>query len=172
MHEGSRGTGTSRRARLRAAPRRGKNARMEHHVLRLWTRPAESVATVEQTELTLETGRGVGGDHGAGGMRHVTIVFEDDWAAALREHGRDVDPQARRANVLVSGGGGPRFVGTTIRLGGALIDVKGIVAPCPVMDKASDGLQAALRPDGRAGIWGRILEGAVLRPGDELTASA
>ena len=118
----------------------------------------------------LETGQGVVGDHAHGRMRHVTIVFEDDWRAAIDEHGRAVDPSARRANVLVSGGDGKRFVGQTVRLGGAVVEVKGIVAPCPVMDAASDGLQAALRPDGRAGVWGRIVEGGDLRPGDGLSA--
>lgn len=140
-----------------------------HRVLRMWVRPAMDAPTAERTALTLVPGQGVDGDHAFGGRRHVTIVFQDDWAAALREHGRDVDPSARRANVLVSGGNGQRFVGQTIRLGGAVVEVKGIVNPCPVMDKASDGLQAALAPDGRGGVWGRVVEGTTLRPGDELT---
>ncbi|MCE9637968.1 MAG: MOSC domain-containing protein [Planctomycetes bacterium] len=139
-----------------------------HRVLRMWVRPEMDAATVERTALTLVPGHGIDGDHSYDGRRHVTIIFQDDWAAALRDHGRDVDPQARRANVLVTGGNGQRFVGQTVRLGGALVEVKGIVNPCPVMDKASNGLQAALAPQGRGGVWGRIVEGATLRPGDEL----
>lgn len=140
-----------------------------HRILRLWVRPAQDAPLVEAAELRLVAGRGVEGDHAFGRMRHVTIVFEDDWRAATAELGRDVDPSGRRANVLVSGGGGQRFVGATIRLGDAVVEVKGIVAPCPVMDRAADGLQEALKPSGRAGIWGRIVEGALVRARDELT---
>jgi MOSC domain-containing protein YiiM len=30
-------------------------------------------------------------------------------------------------------------------------------------------MQAALEPDGRAGVWGTVLEGGRLQPGDVLT---
>ena len=137
-----------------------------HRVLRLWVRPGEGAAPEPRGAISLVRGEGVEGDHTHGRMRHVTIVFEDDWRAATAELGRDVDPAARRANVLVSGGDGKRLVGTTVRLGEATVEVKGIVSPCPVMDRAAEGLQAALRPDGRGGIWGRVVAGGVVRPGD------
>lgn len=143
---------------------------VSHRVLRLWVRPKQDAPLEERAELTIETGRGVVGDHALGRLRHVTIVFEDDFRAATRELGRDVDPSARRANVLVTGGGGKDYVGRTIRLGAAVVEVKGIVAPCDVMDRAAQGLKDALAPDGRAGVWGRVVEGAVVRPGDSLTA--
>lgn len=139
-----------------------------HRVLRLWVRPRTDAPLEERDHLAIETGKGVVGDHAHGRLRHVTIVFEDDFAAAARVLGRPVDPSARRANVLVSGGDGRRFVGRTIRLGGVTLEVKGLVAPCDAMDRAAQGLKDALAPDGRAGIWGRVVEGAVLRPGDVL----
>jgi len=76
--------------------------------------------------LEIEAGSGIAGDHSFGRLRHVTIVFEDDWNAAAAAIGRAVDPIGRRANVLVSGGNGSRFVGTTVRLGPAVIEIKGI----------------------------------------------
>ena len=118
------------------------------------------------------TERGIAGDHTFGRMRHVTIVFEDDWRAAAATLGVDVDPAGRRANVLVSGGSGARLVGATIRLGDAVIAVKGITQPCPVMDAAAPGMQAALKPGGLAGVWGRIVRGGTIRPGDELRAES
>lgn len=140
----------------------------DHHVLRLWTRTRTEGPLVERHELRLVAGRGVEGDHGIDRKRHVTIVFLDDWKAATRALGRDVDPAARRANVLVSGGGGPRLVGSTVRLGAARVAIEGLVDPCQVMDDAAPGLRAALEPDGRAGVWGRVLDDATLRPGDAL----
>jgi MOSC domain-containing protein YiiM len=142
-----------------------------HRVLALQVRPAMDAPTEPRAELNLVAGQGVEGDHSFGGRRHVTIVFEDDWKAALAAHGREVPWTARRANVFVSGGNGARLVGTTMRLGPATVEIHGLVAPCPVMDKASDGLQEALKPDGRAGIWGRVVEGGVLRPGMPLASS-
>jgi MOSC domain-containing protein YiiM len=139
-----------------------------HTVLRLWTRPEPGAALLEKRSLSLVEGQGIEGDHTFARMRHVTIVFADDWAEALRELGPDVDPSGRRANVFVSGGDGKRFIGQTIALGGARIDVKGEVKPCPTMNEAAEGLEVALRPGGRAGVWGRVTRGAEVALGDAL----
>jgi MOSC domain-containing protein YiiM len=143
----------------------------DHRVLALWIRPREGAPLEPRDALEIETGRGIVGDHSFSRLRHVTIVFEDDWDEAAAALGRPVDPIGRRANVLVSGGGGIRFVGTRIRLGPALAEIKGITRPCPVMERAASGLQAALEPNGRGGVWGRILEGGMLRLGDVLAGS-
>jgi len=111
---------------------------------------------------------GISGDHTKGRLRHVTLIFEDDWSAAAATLGLVVDPAGRRANVLLSGGEGRELVGRRVRIGDVVVDVKGITSPCPVMEKAAPGMQEALRPDGRAGVWGRIVTGGTLRPGDAL----
>src|SRR5437867_450163 len=113
---------------------------MAHHILRLWTRSTPGGPMEPRPALDLRSGEGVVGDHTFGRMRHVTIVFADDWSDAARELGRDVDPAGRRANVLVSGRGGAALVGRTIRLGAARVAVKGITQPCPVMDQAAEGM--------------------------------
>jgi MOSC domain-containing protein YiiM len=135
----------------------------EHRVKALWIRRSEGGPMEAQTELTIETGAGIVGDHTLGRLRHVTIIFEADWNAAAAELGRPVDPAGRRANVLVSGGNGARFVGRQVRLGPAVLEIKGITRPCPVMEKAAPGMQAALQPEGRSGIWGRVLEGGQVK---------
>ena len=76
---------------------------------------------------------------------------------------------ARRANVLVSGGRGERFLEKTIRLGETRIEVRGIVDPCARMDEAAEGLRKALEPEGRGGVWGVVVEGGTIRKGDALT---
>jgi MOSC domain-containing protein YiiM len=142
--------------------------RSEHQILKLWYRPVAGGPMVERDRLEVEAGKGVVGDHTFGHMRHVTLVFVDDWNAAAAELGIAVDPAGRRANVLLSGGRGLRFVGSTVRLGDIVLEVKGITAPCPVMDKAAPGMKVALQPEGRAGVWGRVLSGGTVRPGDAL----
>src|SRR5512138_1669465 len=126
--------------------------------------PAESLRAV--------AGSGVEGDHTFGRLRHVTLVFEDDWNEAAASLGITVDPVGRRANVLLSGGGGRGLVGRIVRLGQTTIEVKGITSPCPVMDRAARGMKEALAPNGRAGVWGRFRAGGAIRPGDELTVEA
>lgn len=141
-----------------------------HEIANLWIRPVKRAVPVPQPSLTLVASEGVEGDHKLGGRRHVTIVFADDWAGAVEDLGIEVDPLARRANVLVSGGSGARYVGRRMRLGDTEIEIKGIVDPCARMDEAAEGLQEALKPDGRGGIWGVVLTGGTIRPGDRLEA--
>lgn len=141
-----------------------------HTVLKLWCRPVEGGPVEPRDALELTSAGGVMGDHTFGGKRHVTLIFEDDWAAGCAELGRDVDPSGRRANVMLSGGNGQRLVGQTIRLGDVRVEVKSITAPCPIMNQAATGLMDALKPDGRAGVWGLVLDEGTLRPGDLLRA--
>ena len=139
-----------------------------HTVLKLWLRPVAGGPMQPRESLELKREGGVVGDHTFGGKRHVTLIFEDDWNAAVAELGREVDPSGRRANVLLSGGNGQRLVGRTIRLGGLRVEVQSITSPCAVMEQAAEGLAEALEPDGRAGVWVRLLDDGTLRPGDAL----
>lgn len=122
----------------------------------------------EQETLRLSEGKGVEGDHQFGGGRHLTLIFEDDWNAAARDVGREVDPAGRRANVLLSGGNGVRYLDTRLRLGATVVEIKGITDPCAIMNRAAEGMREALVPDGRAGIWGQIVAGGEIRLGDDL----
>jgi MOSC domain-containing protein YiiM len=70
----------------------------------------------------------------------------------------------------VSGGRAEAYLGRRVRLGDAVLEIRGIVAPCGRMDEAAAGLQEALRPGARGGIWGRVVEGGTVRPGDPLDA--
>jgi len=140
-------------------------------ILRLWTRAASRAPVEDRDELELTAGEGVVGDHTCGSKRHVTLLFEDDWRAATTALGRPVDASARRANVLLSGGGGLAWIGRRMRLGGTVLEIRGETKPCFVMDRAAEGLKDALVPGGRAGVWGVILEGGRVAPGDSVRAA-
>jgi len=143
-----------------------------HRIERLWIRREAGGAVEPCEQLVLVAGEGIEGDHTFGRMRHVTLIFAQDWRAATAELGEEVDPAERRANVLLSGGAGLDLVGQTVRLGAVRLEIKGETRPCPVMEKAAAGLQAALGPDGRGGVWGRVLEGGTLQPDDALVVEA
>lgn len=147
---------------------RATDDRVSHRVMRLWIRPEEGGAMREVQALSLLEGKGVSGDHTLGRMRHVTLLFERDWQAAAAEVGARVDPEGRRANVLLSGGGALVLIGARVRLGTAEIQVMGETRPCPVMDRAHPGMMTALKPEGRAGVWGRVVRSGEVRLGDAL----
>ena len=142
-----------------------------HQVLRTWVRRTKGATPEEVDGLTLIAGEGVQHDHTRGKWRHVTLLCVEDWEAATAAIGHEVDPVHRRANVLLSGGRAGDLLGTTIRLGEATIEIRGETKPCDVMEQAAAGLEEALMPEFRAGVWGVILEGGRVQPGDALVVA-
>jgi MOSC domain-containing protein YiiM len=121
-------------------------------------RRAKSHAPMEALESALiSRAAGVDGDsRGKAQRRQVTILFAQDWKDATREAGADLPWTARRANVLVTGLANPRRPGGLLQIGAARIRILGETEPCTRMDAALAGLQAALAPDWRGGVLGRV----------------
>jgi MOSC domain-containing protein YiiM len=117
---------------------------------------------------TLVPGLGIRGSVGGSRRRQVTLLSREAWDTALAELGRDVDPAARRANILISGIDLAHTRGRVLLLGACRLAIGGETTPCERMDEAADGLRAALRPDWRAGAFAQILEGATVRVGDRV----
>jgi MOSC domain-containing protein YiiM len=114
----------------------------------------------------LEAGQGVRGNANRGGRRQITIIDEQAWREACSQLGVDVDPSARRANVMLRGLDLARTRGRLLRLGSCVVRVYGETRPCERMDEAQPGLRKALDPDWRAGVFAEIVEGGVIRIGD------
>ena len=111
-------------------------------------------------------GRGLAGNANQGGKRQITLIDETRWADACRELGIDVDPSARRANVMLRGIDLLNSQGRSLRIGPAVVHIHNMTRPCEQMDDAQQGLRDALRPEWRAGAYGEIVEGGVIRIGD------
>ena len=140
-------------------------------VVSLWLkrakrRPMEAVPDVE-----FVAGRGIRGNADQGGWRHVTVIDEAAWRTAVGELGVDVDPSARRANVLVRGIDLYKSRGKLLKLGEVTIKLLGETRPCQQMDDAQRGLRAALGPEWRAGAYGQIVTGGTVRVGDSAELS-
>jgi MOSC domain-containing protein YiiM len=135
-------------------------------IVKLWIKRARGGPMDSVANADLVAGRGIVGNANQGGRRHVTIVDERGWSDAQRDVGVDVDPSARRANVLVRGLDLENSRGKLLRLGSALIRLYGETRPCELMDEMQPGLRAALRPHWRAGAYGEILESGTIRVGD------
>ena len=110
--------------------------------------------------------RGLVGNANQGGRRQVTIIDEKRWGDACAELGVEVDPSARRANVMLRGIDLYEMRGRLLRIGPAVIRIYNETRPCEQMDEAEPGLRDALKPYWRAGAYGEIVEGGVIRVGD------
>jgi MOSC domain-containing protein YiiM len=134
----------------------------------LWLKPGHGKPMRPVTELELVAGEGIRGNADQGGWRHVTVIEESAWRDAEIELGLDVDPSARRANVMVRGVDLRQSRGKTLRLGDTVVALRGETRPCQQMDDAQPGLRDALQPDWRAGVFGTIVTGGVIRIGDRV----
>jgi MOSC domain-containing protein YiiM len=75
----------------------------------------------------------------------------------------------RRANLLIEGLRLPREPGQVIAIGPSLrIEVTDECDPCSRMEEISPGLRAALEPDWRGGVVGRVLSDGEIAIGDEV----
>lgn len=119
---------------------------------------------LDRAELVAE--RGLVGNADQGGRRQVTIISAEAWERAEADLGRRVSPDARRANLLVQGIELRDTRERTLAVGGVRILVGGETKPCYRMDEAADGLQEALRPEWRGGVYGRVVEGGAIEVGD------
>ena len=95
---------------------------------------------------------GLEGNAGRNRKRQVTLIEAERWADACEELGADVDPSARRANLLVRGFDLAASRGRVISIGGVRVRVLAETRPCYRMDEAYPGLQEALRPHCRGGV--------------------
>jgi MOSC domain-containing protein YiiM len=116
---------------------------------------------------TLVAGRGLAGNANRGGRRQVILLDEEAWTDAVAGLGVDLDPSARRANLLLSGVRLENTRGRILRLGPARLRSWFECTPCYQMDQAHDGLQEALRPHWRGGACAEVVQGGEIRVGDE-----
>jgi MOSC domain-containing protein YiiM len=103
-------------------------------------------------------GRGLAGNANLGGKRQVTIIDEARWKEATDELGIDVDPSARRANVMLRGIDLEMQRGRMLRIGRCVVRIYNETRPCEQMDDAQQGLRQALKPRWRAGAYGGVIQ--------------
>lgn len=108
---------------------------------------------------------------GKSGRRQISVLEAESWVEALAELGADpgaaVPWQERRANLLVEGIRLPREPGRVIAIGASVrIEITCECDPCIRMEEVAPGLKAALMPDWRGGVLGRVLADGEIAVGD------
>lgn len=134
--------------------------------------PGAPMEVIERAHLSIALG--VTGDargivKGGKNRRQVSLIELGDWQAATAEIGVEVEWQRRRANLLVDGLDLPQRPGAVLLIGAAArIEVTTECDPCIRMEQVAPGLMAALAPDWRGGVLGRVLSEGEIRVGDPI----
>lgn len=134
----------------------------------VWLKRAHGgkMAFVEQAELV--AGKGLVNNVDRSRRRQVTLFEREVWEHVTSTLGVALNPSTRRANLLISGVKLVRTRGRILRIGNAHVAIGGELTPCNVMDDALPGLQAALVPDWRGGVFAQVLHGGIIRVGDPI----
>ncbi len=111
-------------------------------------------------------GRGLKNNANQGGKRQVTLIDESRWREAQDQLGIEVDPRARRANVMLRGIDLERTNGRLLRIGECVVRIYGETRPCEQMEEAQAGLREALRPRWRGGAFAEVVTSGAIRVGD------
>jgi MOSC domain-containing protein YiiM len=119
-------------------------------------------------EATLVEGQGVLGSVDRSRRRQVTLLESEAWSACMTELGVELDPSLRRANILLKGVKLAHTRGRVLAIGAVRLAVGGEVTPCERMEEAAAGLQAALRPEWRGGVFAQVIAGGVIHVGDRI----
>lgn len=134
----------------------------------IWRKRAKRGPMDPVEKATLVAGEGIEGDANRGrDRRQVTVIERAAWDRATADLGVDVEPSARRANVMVSGVDLGESRGRVLRLGPCRVRIEGETTPCERMDEAAEGLQSALRAEWRGGVYGVVLDDGKIAVGDE-----
>jgi MOSC domain-containing protein YiiM len=138
-------------------------------------RPGRHAPMQVVSEAELLTDRGLSGDHTCARgskKRQVTLIQAEHLPAVASLARRDaVDPALLRRNLLISGINLLALRATRFRVGNALLEGTGTCDPCTKMEAALGfGGYNAMR--GHGGITARVLDGAIIRLGDEVDFAA
>ena len=121
---------------------------------------------VQHAELI--AGKGIVGNANQGGRRQVTVIDKDVWAQRTASVNAQLDPAARRANLMVSGVDLLNSRGKTIRIGDCILEIAGETKPCERMEEAAPGLRTAMYADWGGGAFATVVKGGTIKVGDDV----
>lgn len=133
----------------------------------IWIKRARRGPMDRRSRAKVRVNAGLVDNVDQGGTRQVTIIEREIWDR-LPLVGINVDPSARRANLMVSGIGLAESRGRVLRIGECRIHIRGETRPCNRMEEAHVGLRDALSPGWNGGAYGVIMDDGEIAVGDRV----
>jgi len=134
----------------------------------IWIKRAHRGTMDGAPHATLVAGRGLQGSADQGGARQVTLIDLATWHALMTRLGANLDPAARRANLVVDGLDLADSRGRTLHVGPARLLIRGETRPCERMDEAVAGLSDAMRERWGGGAFAEVVDGGDISVGDSV----
>jgi MOSC domain-containing protein YiiM len=132
------------------------------------SKPREPMQELLRAKVSLQAG--VEGDfRGRASGRQITIVFAEDWRAAVAGIDRRAPWTLRRANLLLEGLANPQAPGGVLAVGPVLLLVTDETTPCSVMERQLAGLREALKPGWRGGVTAQVMSEGEITVGDPVS---
>ena len=128
--------------------------------------------TLDRVEVT--AAEGIHGDFRGSlkpgrNKRQVTVMTVEGWDDAQRDLRAPVSWEQRRVNLLVDGLVLEQTAEARIIFeSGVVLEITGECDPCSRVEEVAPGLKAALLPHWRGGVTTRVLEGGLIRVGDNV----
>jgi MOSC domain-containing protein YiiM len=119
---------------------------------------------VDSAELLPDMG--LKGNADRGGRRQVTLVANERWEELMSQVGKNLGPDARRANLVLSGIDLENSRGRVLCIGSCRLLIGGETRPCEQMEEAAPGLQRAMRERWGGGAFARVLAAGTVSVGD------
>lgn len=136
---------------------------------RMWVKRAHRGPMDPVDQTVLIEGQGMEDSANLGSHRQVTVIALERWLEMMAELEADVDPSARRADLMVSGVDLELSRGRLLNVGECVIRIGGEVRPCERMDEAFPGLRDVMTPRWGGGAWGDVLRGGPIAVGDPVS---
>lgn len=133
---------------------------------RIWLKRMTRGPMDAHAGATLVAGKGLVGNANQGGKRQVTIISAERWADMMQELGAQLDPSARRANLMVSGINLLESRNRILQVGPCRLRILGETRPCERMDEARQGLREIMKQDWGGGAFAEVLDDGEIAVGD------
>lgn len=137
-------------------------------VERIAIKTAVGGAMQEVDDALADVDGGLAGGVRPSSRRGITFIANGAWRTVMSELAVEIPWHTRRANVLVDAERLGQLIGKTVQLGDVVVEIIAETRPCDLMDTFQPGLREALKPDCRAGVYGRVVTGGRFRVGDTL----